>query len=48
VLINRCDYVDPHLAWSGVKASGRGASLGRFGFEAVTRPQSFHLAAAPE
>ena len=43
VFMNRCDYVDPALAWTGVKDTGRGASLGRYGFEAVTRPKSFHL-----
>jgi acyl-CoA reductase-like NAD-dependent aldehyde dehydrogenase len=40
---NRCDYLDPHLAWTGLKDSGRGASLGRWGFESVTRPKSLHL-----
>jgi acyl-CoA reductase-like NAD-dependent aldehyde dehydrogenase len=43
VLVNRCDYLDPFLAWTGVGDSGRGASLGRYGFESVTRPRSFHL-----
>jgi len=43
VFANRCDYLDPALAWTGVKDSGRGASLGRYGFESVTRPRSFHL-----
>ena len=43
VLVNRCDYIDPALAWTGVKDSGRGASLGRHGFEAVTRPRSLHM-----
>jgi acyl-CoA reductase-like NAD-dependent aldehyde dehydrogenase len=43
ILANRCDYLDPLLAWSGLKASGRGASLGRWGFESVTRPKSLHL-----
>jgi acyl-CoA reductase-like NAD-dependent aldehyde dehydrogenase len=43
ILVNRCDYLDPLLAWSGLKASGRGASLGRYGFEAVTRTRSLHL-----
>jgi acyl-CoA reductase-like NAD-dependent aldehyde dehydrogenase len=43
VLANRCDYLDPYLAWTGVGDSGRGASLGRYGFEAVTRPRSYHL-----
>jgi acyl-CoA reductase-like NAD-dependent aldehyde dehydrogenase len=42
--MNRCDYVDPALAWTGVKDSGRGVSLSPLGFDAVTRPQSFHLA----
>jgi len=40
---NRCDYLDPGLAWTGFGHSGRGASLGRWGFESVTRPRSFHL-----
>lgn len=43
VFANRCDYLDPFLAWTGVKESGRGASLGRHGFAAVTRPKSLHL-----
>jgi acyl-CoA reductase-like NAD-dependent aldehyde dehydrogenase len=46
VLINRCDYLDPLLAWTGVKDSGRGASLGRYGFDGVTRPKSLHLGSA--
>jgi acyl-CoA reductase-like NAD-dependent aldehyde dehydrogenase len=43
VFANRCDYLDAALAWTGVKDSGRGASLGRYGYESVTRPKSFHL-----
>ncbi|MGZ8344372.1 MAG: aldehyde dehydrogenase family protein [Allosphingosinicella sp.] len=43
VFANRCDYLDPFLAWTGVKDSGRGASLGRYGFDSVTRPKSLHL-----
>ena len=43
VFMNRCDYLDPALAWTGLKNSGRGASLGPFGFESVTRPKSFHF-----
>ncbi len=46
VFANRCDYLDPVLAWTGVKESGRGASLGRLGFESVTRPKSLHLRSA--
>jgi acyl-CoA reductase-like NAD-dependent aldehyde dehydrogenase len=41
--LNRCDYLDPALAWTGVKDSGRGCSLSQLGFEALTRPKSFHL-----
>jgi acyl-CoA reductase-like NAD-dependent aldehyde dehydrogenase len=43
--MNRCDYLDPALAWTGVKNSGRGCSLSRVGFEQLTRPKSFHLRA---
>jgi acyl-CoA reductase-like NAD-dependent aldehyde dehydrogenase len=43
VYMNRCDYLDPALAWVGVKESGRGCTLSRFGFDAFTRPKSFHL-----
>jgi len=43
ILANRCDYLDPLLAWTGTKLSGRGASLGRYGFDGVTRPKSLHL-----
>ncbi|MGF1757212.1 aldehyde dehydrogenase family protein [Photobacterium sagamiensis] len=41
--INRCDYLDPALAWTGVKQSGRGCTLSSIGFEMLTRPKSFHL-----
>ena len=41
--LNRCDYIDPALAWTGVKDSGLGASLGRYGFDAVTRPHSYYF-----
>ncbi len=41
--MNRCDYLDPALAWAGVKDSGRGCTLSKLGFEAFTRPKSFHL-----
>ncbi len=43
VFMNRCDYLDPALAWTGVKDSGRGCTLSRFGYDALTRPKSFHL-----
>jgi acyl-CoA reductase-like NAD-dependent aldehyde dehydrogenase len=41
--MNRCDYLDPGLAWTGVKDSGRGVSLSTLGYEQLTRPKSFHL-----
>jgi acyl-CoA reductase-like NAD-dependent aldehyde dehydrogenase len=41
--MNRCDYLDPALAWVGVKDSGRGCTLSVVGFEHLTRPKSFHL-----
>ena len=40
---NRCDFLDPALAWTGVKLSGRGSTLSALGYEALTRPKSFHL-----
>jgi acyl-CoA reductase-like NAD-dependent aldehyde dehydrogenase len=41
--MNRCDYLDPALAWTGIKDSGRGCSLSRLQYEHLTRPKSFHL-----
>jgi acyl-CoA reductase-like NAD-dependent aldehyde dehydrogenase len=46
VFLNRCDYLDPALAWVGVKDSGRGCTLSSIGFEHLTRPKSFHLRVA--
>ena len=43
VFMNRCDYLDPGLAWTGVKNSGRGVTLSVLGYEHLTRPKSFHL-----
>jgi acyl-CoA reductase-like NAD-dependent aldehyde dehydrogenase len=43
VYMNRCDYLDPGLAWTGVKDTGRGATLSAVGYESLTRPKSFHL-----
>lgn len=43
VYMNRCDYLDPALAWVGTKDSGRGATLSKVGYEMLTRPKSFHL-----
>jgi len=41
--MNRCDYLDPALAWVGVKDSGRGCTLAVVGYQHLTRPKSFHL-----
>ena len=41
--MNRCDYLDPALAWVVVKDSGRGCTLSSLGYEQLTRPKSFHL-----
>ncbi|OZG73917.1 aldehyde dehydrogenase [Hahella sp. CCB-MM4] len=41
--MNRCDYLDPSLVWTGVKNTGRGASLSELGYDALTQPKSFHL-----
>jgi acyl-CoA reductase-like NAD-dependent aldehyde dehydrogenase len=43
VFLNRCDYLDPALPWTGVKETGRGHTLSLWGYEQVTRPQAFHL-----
>jgi len=41
--INRCDYLDPELAWTGIKDSGHGCTLSALGYESLTRPKSFHI-----
>lgn len=43
VFLNRCDYLDPALAWTGVKNSGRGCTLSTLGYDHLTRPKSFHF-----
>lgn len=43
VLMNRCDYLDPALCWTGCKDTGRGAALSALGFHALTRAKSYHL-----
>ncbi|MBL0691757.1 MAG: aldehyde dehydrogenase family protein [SAR324 cluster bacterium] len=43
IYMNRCDHVDPSLVWAGVKQTGRGASLSKYGFDALTKPKSYHL-----
>ena len=46
LFMNRCDYLDPALAWTGVKNSGRGCTLSVVGYESLTRPKSYHLRVA--
>jgi acyl-CoA reductase-like NAD-dependent aldehyde dehydrogenase len=43
VYVNRCDYLDPELAWVGIKDSGHGCTLSHLGFRYLTRPKSFHI-----
>ncbi|NPD16435.1 aldehyde dehydrogenase family protein [Xinfangfangia sp. D13-10-4-6] len=43
VFMNRADYLDPALCWTGTKDTGRGGSLSYLGYHSVTRPKSYHL-----
>jgi acyl-CoA reductase-like NAD-dependent aldehyde dehydrogenase len=43
VYMNRCDYLDPALAWTGVKNTGRGTTLSALGYTTLTRVKSYHL-----
>lgn len=43
VYMNRCDYLDPALCWTGCKDTGRGAALSALGYYSVTRPKSYHM-----
>ena len=43
VFMNRCDYLDPSLVWTGVKDTGRGKSLSVYGYDSVTRLKSYHF-----
>ena len=43
VFMNRADYLDPALCWTGCKDTGRGAGLSVIGYHALTRPKSYHL-----
>lgn len=48
VLANRADYVDPELPWNGVRDSGLGCTLSKYGLLAFTRPKGFHLRHLPK
>ncbi len=43
VFMNRCDYLDPALCWTGCKDTGRGVGLSKLAYQALTRPKSYHL-----
>ena len=43
IFMNRCDYLDPALCWTGCKETGRGAGLSILGFHALTHPKSYHF-----
>lgn len=43
IFMNRCDYLDPALCWTGCKDTGRGAALSSLGYQSLTRPKSYHL-----
>jgi len=43
VFMNRCDYLDPALCWTGCKSTGRGGGLSVIGYHNLTRPKSYHL-----
>jgi len=43
VFMNRADYLDPALCWTGCKDTGRGGGLSVIGYHNLTRPKSFHL-----
>ena len=43
VFQNRCDYLDPALPWTGVKNSGKGSGLSKYGFYGLTRRKSINF-----
>ncbi|TNC72985.1 aldehyde dehydrogenase family protein [Rubellimicrobium roseum] len=43
VFMNRADYLDPALTWTGTKDTGRGTALSQLGFHSVTRARSYHF-----
>lgn len=43
VFLNRADYLDPGLCWTGCKQTGRGGGLSIIGYHNLTRPKSYHL-----
>jgi len=45
VYMNRCDTLDPYLPWTGVKNTGKGVSLSKYGFRPYFRLKGFNFKA---
>ena len=43
VFMNRADYLDPGLCWTGCKDTGRGGGLSVIGYHNLTRTKSYHM-----
>ncbi len=43
VFMNRCDALSPYLPWTGRNLSGKGISLSKYGFHAVTKTKGFNF-----
>ncbi len=43
VFLNRADYLDPGLCWTGCKMTGKGGGLSVIGYHNLTRPKSYHF-----
>jgi len=43
VFMNRADYLDPALCWTGCKDTGSGGGLSAIGYHNLTRPKSYHF-----
>jgi acyl-CoA reductase-like NAD-dependent aldehyde dehydrogenase len=43
IYMNQCDTLDPALPWTGVKDTGKGATLSALGFHYLTRPKSINF-----
>ena len=48
VFVNRADYPAPDLAWTGWKNSGKGVTMGRWGFEQFVKLRSLHVKEYPK
>jgi len=48
VFVNRCDFPSPDLAWVGIKNSGKGQTLSKYGFDQFSKLKSYHIKAYPK